>query len=86
MLSLLSNMFTNLNLTDIETGYKAFRREVIQSIDIEKTGSASSRKSPPRSRAAGTAFTRWVSAISVISIWREKRSAGKTACGPSGAY
>ena len=29
-------MFTNLNLTDMETGYKAFRREVIQSIVIEE--------------------------------------------------
>ena len=36
LLTLLSNMLTNLNLTDIETGYKAFRREVIQSIDIEE--------------------------------------------------
>lgn len=35
-LTLLSNMFTNLNLTDMETCYKAFRREVIQSIDIEE--------------------------------------------------
>lgn len=35
-LTLLSNMFTNLNLTDMETGYKAFRREVIQSITIEE--------------------------------------------------
>jgi glycosyltransferase involved in cell wall biosynthesis len=35
-LTLLSNMFTNLNLTDIETCYKAFRREVIQSITIEE--------------------------------------------------
>lgn len=31
-LTTLSNMFTNLNLTDMETGYKAFRREVIQKI------------------------------------------------------
>jgi len=29
-------MFTNLNLTDMETGYKAFRRELIQGIDIEE--------------------------------------------------
>ena len=29
-------MFTNLNLTDIETCYKAFRREIIQSITIEE--------------------------------------------------
>ena len=33
-LTLASNMFTNLNLTDMETCYKAFRREVIQSIEI----------------------------------------------------
>jgi glycosyltransferase involved in cell wall biosynthesis len=31
-LTLLSNAFTNLNLTDMETGYKLFRREVIQAI------------------------------------------------------
>jgi 2-polyprenyl-3-methyl-5-hydroxy-6-metoxy-1,4-benzoquinol methylase len=35
MLTLASNMFTNLNLTDMETCYKMFRREVIQSISIE---------------------------------------------------
>jgi len=31
-------MFTNLNLTDMETGYKAFRRELIQNIVIEENG------------------------------------------------
>jgi len=36
LLTLMSNMFTNLNLTDMETGYKAFKREVIQSITIEE--------------------------------------------------
>ena len=35
-LTLLSNMFTNLNLTDMETCYKCFRREVIQSFTIEE--------------------------------------------------
>lgn len=35
-LTTLSNMFTNINLTDMETCYKAFRREVIQSIRIEE--------------------------------------------------
>jgi glycosyltransferase involved in cell wall biosynthesis len=35
-LTLLSNMFTNLNLTDMETCYKMFRREIIQSIKIEE--------------------------------------------------
>ncbi len=33
MLTLLSNMFTDLNLTDMETCYKAFRREVLEQID-----------------------------------------------------
>jgi len=35
-LTLLSNMFTNLNLTDMETCYKVFRREIIQKIAIEE--------------------------------------------------
>jgi glycosyltransferase involved in cell wall biosynthesis len=35
-LTLLSNMLTDLNLTDMETCYKAFRREVIQSFVIEE--------------------------------------------------
>lgn len=35
-LTLLSNIFTNLNITDMETCFKAFRREIIQSIQIEE--------------------------------------------------
>lgn len=35
-LTLISNIFTDLNLTDMETGYKVFKREVIQSIEIEE--------------------------------------------------
>lgn len=35
-LTMLSNMFTNLNLTDMETCYKLFRREVIQHIKIRE--------------------------------------------------
>jgi SAM-dependent methyltransferase len=37
VLTLLSNVFTNLNLTDMETCYKVFRREVIQNLVIEST-------------------------------------------------
>jgi glycosyltransferase involved in cell wall biosynthesis len=36
LLTLLSNMATNLNLTDMETCYKVFRREVLQKITIEE--------------------------------------------------
>ena len=35
-LTLLSNMFTNLNLTDVETCYKAFRAEVIKKLDLRE--------------------------------------------------
>jgi hypothetical protein len=35
-LTLISNMLTNINLSDMETCYKMFRREVIQSITIEE--------------------------------------------------
>lgn len=35
-LTLLSNLLTNLNLTDMETCYKAFRREVLERITIEE--------------------------------------------------
>lgn len=36
LLTILSNMFTNLNLTDMETCYKVFKRDLIQSITIEE--------------------------------------------------
>lgn len=35
-LTLMSNMFTNLNLTDMETCYKVFRREVLEKITIQE--------------------------------------------------
>jgi glycosyltransferase involved in cell wall biosynthesis len=36
LLTSASNMFTNLNLTDMETCYKAFRRDIIQSLDLRE--------------------------------------------------
>jgi len=36
LLTLISNMLTNLNLSDMETGFKVFKREVIQSIKLEQ--------------------------------------------------
>lgn len=37
-LTILSNMFTNMNLTDMETCYKIFRTEIIRDINIEQDG------------------------------------------------
>jgi len=36
LLTLISNAITNLNLSDMETCYKAFRREVIQSVRLQE--------------------------------------------------
>jgi hypothetical protein len=36
ILTLLSNVLTNINLSDVETGFKVFKRSVIQSIVIEE--------------------------------------------------
>tara|TARA_A100001234_G_C12560684_1_gene357226 strand:- start:44 stop:733 length:690 start_codon:yes stop_codon:yes gene_type:complete len=36
LLTILSNMFTNLNLTDMEVGYKVFRTNVIKDIDLRE--------------------------------------------------
>jgi len=35
-LTTVSNIFTNLNLTDMESGYKLFKREIIQSINLKE--------------------------------------------------
>jgi len=43
-LTLLSNMFTNLNLTDLETCYKAFRAPLLENLDLREQGLVSSRK------------------------------------------
>jgi glycosyltransferase involved in cell wall biosynthesis len=34
LLTLMSNMFTNLNLTDMETGYKVFRKDILEKINL----------------------------------------------------
>ena len=38
LLTLLSNMFTNLNLTDMETCYKVFKSDLIKKIDLQEKG------------------------------------------------
>ena len=36
LLTAMTNIFTNLNMTDMETGFKVFKREVLQSIDLKE--------------------------------------------------
>ena len=40
MLTHLSNMLTNINLTDMATCYKAFKREVIEAMELKEDGFA----------------------------------------------
>ena len=56
VLTTLSNMFTNLNLTDMETCYKVFRREVLQGVRLrsdrfgfepEVTAKIARKRNPP---------------------------------------
>jgi glycosyltransferase involved in cell wall biosynthesis len=36
LLTLMSNMFTNLNLTDMETGYKVFRKDILEQVKLKE--------------------------------------------------
>jgi glycosyltransferase involved in cell wall biosynthesis len=38
LLTLLSNVFTNLNLSDMETCYKVFKRDIIQQVELYENG------------------------------------------------
>ena len=51
-LTFLSNMFTNLNLTDMETCYKLFRSDIIKGIDLKEKRFGFEPESLPRSRAS----------------------------------
>ena len=84
LLTLLSNMFTNLNLTDMETCYKVFRREVL-AVDHARGGPLRLRARDHRQgrRAAGGASTRSASPTPAAPTPRARRSAGATACAPS---
>ncbi len=74
-LTFLSNLRTHQKLTDMETCYKAFKREIIQSIDIEEKRSfVSSLPSPLASRYRKSRF------LTIREATRkERRLAGRTA-------
>jgi hypothetical protein len=65
MLTLLANMFTDLNLTDMETGFKVFRRDVIDRIalredrfgfDVEVTAKLARLRPKPRIFEVGISY------------------------------
>ena len=85
LLTTLSNILTNLNLTDMETCYKVFKREILAGITLRvRTGSASSPRYRQGRPAPGPASTRSRSPTPAGTTPRARRSAGRTASPPSG--
>ncbi len=87
-LTSLSNMFTDLNLTDMETCYKAFRREIIQSVHIEEDRFGFEPEITAKVAKMEVRLyevVRWASPITGVLMLRAKRSDGETDCGPSTA-
>ena len=78
-LTLASNMATNLNLSDMETCYKAFRREVIQSIELEEDRFGFEPEVTAKIAAMDVASTRSASATTAARTTTARRSAGVTA-------
>ena len=85
LLTMLSNMMTNLNLTDMEVCYKVFKREVLRTLSSGKTGSGLRSRSPPRLPGESGAFMKCLFRITVANTRKVKKSLGKTAFAPCGA-
>ena len=79
VLTMLSNMFTNLNLTDMETCYKVFRREVLQGINLKsqplRLRAGGHRQDRRRSKARPGASTKCRSATPAAPTKKARRSA-----------
>ena len=65
-------MATNLNLTDMETCYKAFRREIIQGIDIEEDRFGFEPEVTAKIARSTVGSTRWGSATTVAPTTTEE--------------
>jgi glycosyltransferase involved in cell wall biosynthesis len=78
-LSLLTDVLFNTTLSDMESGYKAFRADVLASCRSARTASASSPRSPRASAAASCASTSCRCPTTGAATPRARRSPGATA-------
>jgi len=78
-LTFLSNLLTDLNLSDVETCYKMFRGPLLKSIPIRSSDFRIEMRSPRKSRSGTVACTRFRSVTTGARIRKERRSAGATA-------
>ena len=72
-LTTLSNMFTNINLTDMETCYKAFRSEIIKSIEIEEDRFGFEAEVTAQQQRKNAGYTRSASPITAERIRRARK-------------
>ena len=84
LLTLLTNVLYNNILTDMETGYKAFRREVLQGLPLRCDRFDFEPEITAKVLSAGTASTRCRSTTPVATTPRARRSPGATASARSG--
>ena len=85
-LTLLSNMCTNLNLTDMETGSKAFKASVLGTIQIRENRFGFEPEIIAKLRKRSAESMRWGSHMTAALMKKERKSRGKTAsmpCTPS---
>ena len=87
VLTTASNCFTNLNLTDMETCYKLFRREVMVAVlpTLRQDRFGFEPEVTAKVHAGSTACSRCRSVTRGAPTRRARKSAGKMACRPCGA-
>jgi glycosyltransferase involved in cell wall biosynthesis len=85
MLTLLSNMLTDLNLTDMEVGYKVFRREVIEKISLEENRFGFEPEITAKVARMGCRIYEVGISYSGRTYGEGKKLAGPTPFAPSGA-
>jgi glycosyltransferase involved in cell wall biosynthesis len=78
-LTMLTNIATDLNLTDVETCYKMVRGDLLKSIPLESTGSGSRQNSQSSSRKGTPAFLRFRSATPAEHTQKGRKLGGRTA-------
>ena len=84
ILTLVTNVLYNINLTDMGTCYKVFRSEIIKPMKLESNRFSSNPKSRPKSANKNCAFTKRPFPT-VVHLRRRQKSHGKTASSTCGA-
>ena len=77
LLTLVTNVFFDTTLTDMETCYKVFTADIARRLASSPPAGASTRKSPPRSYAWATASTKCRSPIRAARCWEGKKISWK---------